>query len=50
MTLLNLVVRPFEFELVTIDGLRKLVNDIHRGKTDGLNGISTCLLKLSFTF
>ena len=38
----------FELELLTIDGLRKLVNDIPVGKADGLNGIPTCLLKLSF--
>ena len=48
--LLNLLVHPFEFELLTTDGLRKLVNDIPRGNADGLNGIPTCLLKLSFTF
>ena len=38
----------FELELLTIDGLRKLVNDIPVGKSDGLDGILTCLLKLSF--
>ena len=38
----------FELELLTIDGLRKLVNDIPVGKADGLDGIPTCLLKLSF--
>ena len=37
----------FELELLTIDGLRKLVNDIPVGKADGLDGIPTCLLKLS---
>ena len=42
--------RTFELELLTIDGLRKLVNDIPVGKADGLDGIPTCLLKLSFTF
>ena len=40
----------FELELLTIDGLRKLVNDIPVGKADGLDGIPTCLLKLSFPF
>ena len=40
----------FELELLTIDGLRKLVNDIPVGKADGLDGIPTCLLKMSFTF
>ena len=40
----------FELELLTIDGLHKLVNDIPVGKADGLDGIPTCLLKLSFTF
>ena len=39
----------FELELLTIDELRKLVNDIPVGKADGLDGIPTCLLKLSFT-
>ena len=34
----------------TIEGLRKLVNDIPVGKADGLDGIPTCLLKMSFTF
>ena len=38
----------FELELLTIDGLRKLVNDIPVGKADGLDGIPTGLLKLSF--
>ena len=38
----------FELELLTIDGLRKLVNDIPVGKADGLDGIPTCLLKVSF--
>ena len=38
----------FELELLTIDGLRKLVNDIPVGKADGLDDIPTCLLKLSF--
>ena len=37
-----------ELELPTIDGLPKLVNDIPVGKADGLDGIPTCLLKLSF--
>ena len=36
------------FYLLTIDGLHKLVNDIPVGKADGLDGIPTCLLKLSF--
>ena len=40
----------FELQLLTIDGLRKLVNDSPVGKTNGLDGIPTCLLKLSFTF
>jgi len=40
----------FELELLTTDELRKLVNDIPVGKADGLNGIPTSLLKLSFTF
>ena len=35
----------FELELLTIDGLRKLVNNIPAGKADGLDGILTCLLK-----
>ena len=43
-------VSTFELELLTIDGLRKLVNDIPVGKADGLDGIPTCLLKLSFPF
>ena len=37
-----------ELELLTIDGLRKLVSDIPAGKADGLDSIPTCLLKLSF--
>ena len=40
----------FELELLTTDELRKLVNDIPVGKADGLDGIPTSLLKLSFTF
>ena len=40
----------FQLELLTMDGLCKLVNNIPVGKADGLDGISTCLLKLSFTF
>ena len=40
----------FELELLTTDELRKLVNDIPLGKADGLDGIPTSLLKLSFTF
>ena len=40
----------FQLELLTMDGLCKLVNIIPVGKADGLDGISTCLLKLSFTF
>ena len=41
----------FELELLTIEGLRKLVNDIPVGKAEiGLDGIPTCLLKMSFTF
>ena len=39
----------FNLELLTIDDLRKLVNDIPMGKADGLDGIPTSLLKLSFT-
>ena len=39
----------FELELLNIDGLRKLVTDSLVGKADGLGGIPTCLLKLSFT-
>ena len=38
----------FELELLTIDGLGKLGNDIPVGKANGLDGIPTCLLKLSF--
>ena len=33
----------FKLELLTIDGLCKLVNDIPVGKADGLDGIPTCL-------
>ena len=40
----------FELQLITIDGLRKLVNDSPVGNAAGLDGIPTCLLKLSFTF
>ena len=40
----------FELELPTTDKLHKLVNDIPMGKADGLDGIPTSLLKLSFTF
>ena len=36
--------------VLCFDGLRKPVNDIPVGKADGLNGIPTCLLKLSFSF
>ena len=43
-------VSTFELESLTIDGLRKLVNDSPVGEADGLDGIPTCLLKLSFTF
>ena len=40
----------FDLELLTTDERRKLVNDIPLGKADGLDGIPTSLLKLSFTF
>ena len=38
----------FELELLTIDGLRKLENNIPVGKADSLNVIPSFLLKLSF--
>jgi len=40
----------FELELLTTDELRKIVNNIPVGKAEGLDGIPTSLLKLSFTF
>ena len=40
----------FELELITIDRPRNLVSDIPAGKADGLDGIPTYFLKLSFTF
>lgn len=39
----------FELESLTIDRLRKLVNNGPVGKADDLDDIPTCLLKLSFT-
>ena len=40
----------FELELLTIDGLSKLMNDIPAGEADGLDGIPTCLLIIKRPF